>query len=58
MEAALIFFIYFAQLLKQIVMINSFVNHSFLALIEVVEVEGLTVRLDYDVYLLLVSSLG
>ena len=58
MEAALIFFIYFAQLLKQIVMINSFVDHSFLALIEVVEVEGLTVRLDYDVYLLLVSSLG
>ena len=58
MEAALIFLIYFAQLLKQIVMINSFVNHSFLALIEVVEVEGLTVRLDYDVYLLLVSSLG
>ena len=58
MEAALIFLIYFAQLLKQIVMINSFVDHSFLALIEVVEVEGLTVRLDYDVYLLLVSSLG
>ena len=58
MEAALIFFIYFAKLLKQIVMINSFVDHSFLALIEVVEVEGLTVRLDYDVYLLLVSSLG
>ena len=58
MEAALIFFIYFAQLLKQIVMINSFIDHSFLALIEVVEVEGLTVRLDYDVYLLLVSSLG
>lgn len=58
MEAALIFFIYFAQLLKQIVMINSFVDHSFLALIEVIKVEGLTVRLDYDVYLLLVSSLG
>ena len=58
MEAALIVFIHFAKLLKQIVMINSFVDHSFLALIEVVEVEGLTVRLDYDVYLLLVSSLG